>query len=127
MFYFNDSNPNRIYAENQYGVSDPATTTEPIKARHPFDPPGAPGQPRDMGSTSDSITVQWTRPRNDRGSPITGYVLEKRKVGGGWGKAMHAVITDVNYRVTGLEENCEYEFKVSKSCSISPGVGQILK
>ena len=36
----------------------------------------------------------------------------KRKVGGGWGKACHAVVTDVNYRVTGLEENCEYEFKV---------------
>ena len=34
----------RIYAENQYGISDPATTSEPIKARHPFDPPGAPGQ-----------------------------------------------------------------------------------
>ena len=36
----------RIYAENQYGISDPAETSEPIKARHPFDPPGAPGQVR---------------------------------------------------------------------------------
>ena len=73
-----------------------------------------PVQPRDLGSTSDSITIQWTRPRNDGGSPITGYVIEKRKVGGGgWSKACHAVVSDVNYKVTGLEENCEYEFKVA--------------
>jgi hypothetical protein len=26
----------RVVAENQYGASDPATTTDPIRARHPF-------------------------------------------------------------------------------------------
>ena len=103
----------RIYAENHYGVSDPATTSEPITARHPFDPPGAPGQPRDMGSTSDSISIEWGRPRQDGGSPIIGYVIEKRKVGGGWSKACHSTVSDITYRVIGLEENCEYEFKVA--------------
>ena len=26
----------RVSAENQYGVSDPCPTTEPVRARHPF-------------------------------------------------------------------------------------------
>ena len=78
-----------------------------------------PVQPRDLGSTSDSITIQWTRPRNDGGSPITGYVIEKRKVGGGgWSKARHVFVpsqtpTNVRVVVTGLEENCEYQFRVA--------------
>ena len=103
----------RIYAENQYGISDPAETDEPIKAKHPFDPPGAPGQPRDLSSTSDSITIQWTRPRQDGGSHILGYFIEKRMVGGSWTKGCHSMINDLTYKVSGLSENNDYEFKVS--------------
>ena len=103
----------KIYAENQYGISDPAITSEPIKAKHPFDPPGAPGQPTELDSSSDAITVQWMRPRSDGGSPITGYIMEKRRVGGSWSKACHSTITDLSYKVIGLEENAEYEFKVA--------------
>ena len=103
----------KIYAENQYGISDPAVTDEPIQAKHPFDPPGAPGQPRDLASTSDSITIQWTRPRNDGGSTILGYYIEKRVQGGSWSKGCHAMINDLSQRVSGLQENKMYEFKVA--------------
>lgn len=76
----------RVMAENQYGTSDPAETTEPIKAKHPFDVPGnccfiqmhtymsictcisltcyiffksqgPPGTPRSVETTEDSITL----------------------------------------------------------------------
>ncbi|GBP08926.1 Twitchin [Eumeta japonica] len=65
----------RVLAENKYGQSDPATTDEHIRARHPFDVPNAPGVPRGVDSTEDSITISWTKPRHDGGSPITGPLL----------------------------------------------------
>ncbi|CAB4063293.1 unnamed protein product [Lepeophtheirus salmonis] len=103
----------RIYAENQYGISDPGENVESIRAKHPFDPPGPPGQPQDIGSTSDSISIQWTRPRNDGGSYITGYIVEKRQVSGSWSKACHQTVSDITLKVIGLQENNDYEFHVA--------------
>ncbi|VVC89475.1 unnamed protein product [Leptidea sinapis] len=104
----------RVMAENQYGQSEPAQTLEPIRARHPFDPPGAPGAPRSVETTESSITITWSKPRHDGGSPITGYILEKRLITDDkWIKACHAHIPDTTYKVTGLIENHEYEFRVS--------------
>ncbi|CAH1103156.1 unnamed protein product [Psylliodes chrysocephalus] len=104
----------RVIAENQYGQSDPAVTSEPIKARHPFDPPGAPGAPRGIETTEDSITITWTKPRHDGGSPITGYVVEKRLITEDkWTKASHAQVPDTTLKVINLIENHEYEFRVA--------------
>lgn len=87
----------RVTAENQYGQSDPTVTEHPIRARHPFDVPAAPGAPKGIESTEDSITIQWTRPRHDGGSPITGYIVEKRLVSEDkWTKATHALISDLS-------------------------------
>ena len=106
----------RVAAENQYGVSDFTMTDEPIQARYAFSTPGRPGTPRAVDSTPDSITLTWTRPRNDGGSPITGYVLEKRKVGDTqWSKATGAInqITETTFKVQNLQPNQEYEFRVA--------------
>ncbi|KAI5639981.1 immunoglobulin i-set domain-containing protein [Phthorimaea operculella] len=104
----------RVMAENQYGQSDPAQTTEPIKARHPFDVPAAPGAPKAVETTESSITITWAKPRHDGGSPITGYVVEKRLITEDkWTKASHAHIPDTTYKVTGLIENHDYEFRVA--------------
>ncbi|KAJ8977333.1 hypothetical protein NQ317_018615 [Molorchus minor] len=104
----------RVIAENQYGQSEPAVTSEPIRARHPFDPPGAPGIPRGVETTEDSITITWTKPRHDGGSPITGYVVEKRLITEDkWTKASHAIVPDLNLKVINLIENHEYEFRVA--------------
>ncbi|KAL1129846.1 hypothetical protein AAG570_012790 [Ranatra chinensis] len=103
-----------VRAENQYGASDPATTVDPIKARHPFDPPTAPGIPRMVEANEDSITITWTKPRHDGGSPIMGYVLEKRLMTEEkWTKATHALVVDTTHRVGNLLENHEYEFRVA--------------
>jgi len=89
----------RVMAENQYGTSDPATTIDPIKARHPFDPPGAPGTPRGVETTEDSITITWTKPRHDGGSPILGYSIEKRLLNEDkWVKATPALVHDTTYK-----------------------------
>lgn len=87
----------RVMAENQYGQSEPGQTEHPIRARHPFDPPAAPGIPYSIETTEDSITIQWQRPKHDGGSPITGYVVEKRLISEDkWTKATHALIPDLS-------------------------------
>ncbi|XP_047102318.1 twitchin isoform X3 [Schistocerca piceifrons] len=104
----------RVMAENQYGVSDPAVTKDPVRARHPFDPPGAPGAPRGVETSEDSITIAWTKPRHDGGSPITGYIVEKKLINEDkWTKANHVLIQDLSYKVGSLIENHEYEFRVA--------------
>lgn len=104
----------RVFAENQYGQSEPAVTSEPIRARHPFDVPGAPGTPKGVETTEDSITIQWSKPRHDGGSPITGYVIEKRLITEDkWTKASHALVPDLSHKVINLIENHEYEFRVA--------------
>ena len=104
----------RVKAENLYGISDPCLTEQPIKAKHSFDPPGPPGTPRSLETSGDSITIAWSKPRNDGGSHITGYVVERRQFGEDkWVRASHSIVPDLTYRVINLTENHEYEFRVS--------------
>ncbi|KHN73749.1 Twitchin [Toxocara canis] len=104
----------RVSAENQYGVGEPLQTTEPIVAKNPFDTPGPPGQPEAVATTDDTITLQWSRPSNDGGSPIHGYVLEKREEGTSeWSKCAFGTINDTRYKVTGLTPRKRYEFRVA--------------
>lgn len=78
------------------------------------DPPSAPGSPYAVETTIESITLSWSKPRDDGGSPITGYVLEKREKGKDrWAAACQTTISDVTFRVTGLKENHQYEFRVA--------------
>lgn len=104
----------RVLAENKYGQSEPAITSEPIRARHPFDVPNAPGIPRSIDSNEDSITVSWSKPKHDGGSPITGYIIEKRLISEDkWTKAIHALCPDLTCKIPNLIENAEYEFRVA--------------
>lgn len=109
----------RVFAENQYGLSDAAQTAQPIRARHPFDVPGAPGAPKGTESTDDSISILWQRPRHDGGSPITGYTIEKRLISDDkWTRATHALVPDTWARIGGLIENHDYEFRVA-ACNLA--------
>lgn len=66
-----------------------------------------------MDTSPDSITLSWTKPRNDGGSPISGYLIEKRKVGEPkWTRATAAPVPDLTHKVPGLTENQQYEFRV---------------
>ena len=75
--------------------------------------PSAPGQPYSLETSEDSIHLAWTRPDSTGGSPILGYVVEKREAGSGtWSKASFALVPDLKYRVHGLTPHKTYEFRV---------------
>lgn len=63
--------------------------------------------------TKNTISLAWHRPTYDGGSPITGYIIEKREgVSAKWSKANLTNVTDTRFAVTGLTQDESYEFRV---------------
>ncbi|XP_070200689.1 twitchin-like isoform X4 [Littorina saxatilis] len=112
----------RVAAENSQGISEALETEEAVLAKYPFDAAQAPSTPKCLAHTEDSITLEWNPPRNDGGSPVYGYVLEKREKGDKkWTKANVQEIPDTEYTVKGLQEGKEYEFRVAAINAAGPG------
>ena len=60
------------------------------------------------------MTISWSSPESDGGSPVTGYILEKRDITSKrWVKTSSDAITELTFRVTGLTKGSKYEFRVS--------------
>ncbi|CAK6972948.1 LOW QUALITY PROTEIN: immunoglobulin-like and fibronectin type III domain-containing protein 1 [Scomber scombrus] len=105
----------RIFAENPEGLSDALETTDSIMAGIMI-LSGPPGAPKVVSTSKTCINLTWTPPVDDKGIPIIGYQLEKRKKDTTEWIALNAVnepIEDVNYGVKEVTEGAEYEFRVS--------------
>uniref|UniRef100_A0A669ETX1 Titin n=1 Tax=Oreochromis niloticus TaxID=8128 RepID=A0A669ETX1_ORENI len=112
----------RVMAVNKYGTGEPLESA-PVIMRNPFVPPGAPQDLEITNITRDSMTVCWSRPETSGGSDIVGYIVEKRdRAGVRWTKCNKRRVTDLRFRVTGLTEDHEYEFRIS--AENAAGVGQ---
>uniref|UniRef100_A0A8C2FHK8 Titin n=1 Tax=Cyprinus carpio TaxID=7962 RepID=A0A8C2FHK8_CYPCA len=112
----------RVMAVNKYGVGEPLESA-PVIMRNPFVPPGPPKEIEVTNIARDSMTVCWTRPETDGGSEIVGYIVEKRdRAGVRWTKCNKRRVTDLRFRVTGLTEDHEYEFRLT--AENAAGVGQ---
>lgn len=60
------------------------------------------------------MTITWTPPELDGGSPVTGYVVEKRdRVSSRWTKVKETSIEEVVYTIIDLKEGNDYQFRVS--------------
>ena len=60
------------------------------------DPPDAPGTPDIVDWDKDFVDLKWMAPVKDGGSPITGYLIEKKEVGTvKWTKAVEASIEPI--------------------------------
>uniref|UniRef100_A0A8D3A9S6 Immunoglobulin superfamily member 22 n=1 Tax=Scophthalmus maximus TaxID=52904 RepID=A0A8D3A9S6_SCOMX len=103
----------RIRAVNAEGVSEPLETEE-VRAGEPVEPPGTASQPQVSDVTKNTMTVSWAPPARDGGAPVLGYNLERRKKGGSmWLQVNKELLTDTNFKVDGLVDDVEYEFRVS--------------
>uniref|UniRef100_A0A4W5MSE0 Titin n=1 Tax=Hucho hucho TaxID=62062 RepID=A0A4W5MSE0_9TELE len=115
----------RIAAENRYGKS-PVLISENIVAQYPFDLPSAPGTPVIQSSTKDSMVIVWEKPGSDGGSKILGYHLEsKEKNSLLWVKQNKQLIPDSRFKLGGLDEGIEYEYRVYAENIV--GVGKASK
>uniref|UniRef100_A0A3P9KQW2 Titin n=1 Tax=Oryzias latipes TaxID=8090 RepID=A0A3P9KQW2_ORYLA len=112
----------RVMAVNKYGEGEPLESA-PVVMKNPFVPPGSPQELEISNITRDSMTVCWNRPDTTGGSDIVGYIVEKRdRAGVRWTKCNKRRVTDLRFRVTGLTEDHDYEFRVS--AENGAGVGQ---
>ena len=80
------------------------------------DVPDRPGVIKVENIQSDNVSLTWSKPQRDGGTPITGYIVEKREKGqpeSAWTKTSHKPVLDTTLRVPRLAEGREYEFRVS--------------
>lgn len=79
----------RVKAVNSIGESDPLETPNSIVARNEFDEPDAPERPDILDWDEDHVDLQWEKPKSDGGSPLTGYIIQKKERGSPyWSNAM---------------------------------------
>ena len=101
----------RVCAENSIGASDWTTTAEPIKARLPFDPPGAPRNVEASDVTVESCVITWSPPEFDGGKPISGYYVEKMS-GSRWIKVNRKPVDKLRLVIDDLIEGSDCEYRV---------------
>ena len=72
------------------------------------------------GVTENTVSLKWVEPEDDGGSPLTGYILERREATRKkWGNGMET--EEMEYTITGLTENKPYYVRVAAKNDIGTG------
>ena len=81
-----------------------------------------PGKPDILDVTKKTVTLVWTRPKNDGGSKILGYYVEALKLPSDKWVRCNTSSQNVpreEYTVTGLEEDMQYQFRVTAKTAVN--------
>ena len=104
----------RVIAENKVGPGPEGPPSDTITAKDPWGPPGKPGVPEMVTAEPTSITLKWTRPKDDGGSEITNYVIEyKSQVAFKWKRGNDETVPVTTYQLKNLREEEVYQFRVA--------------
>lgn len=78
-----------------------------------LDVPSEPKNARITKVNKDCIFVAWDKPDSDGGSPITGYLIERKERNSLlWVKANDTAVRSTEYPCVGLIEGLEYTFRI---------------
>lgn len=103
----------RVRAKNAAGFSKPSPPSSKFKPKGKFTVPSPPGKPTVVKIGKNYVDLKWDRPSSDGGSRITGYIIERRDVGGAiWVKCNDYNVQDTEFTVMNLIEGSDYEFRV---------------
>jgi len=84
-----------------------------------------PGPPRDVhvtGTADNSVSLSWTPPKDDGGSEVTQYIVEKREaLRMSWQPAATVSARDKSTTVSGLDQGVSYIFRVSAVNAVGTG------
>ena len=87
----------------------------------PTDEPDAPKNLRVKDYWTDFIHVTWDAPSSDGGSPLTGYIIEKRDaMRTTWVKAGTVPADVTEFKAGGLFEGGSYTFRVFAENKVGP-------
>jgi len=115
----------RVMAVNNAGVGTPSNVSIPIKAAEPKDIPCAPSVVCVSDSSNTTISLEWSRPADDGGMEVLGYIIEMVKgEEEEWKRVNEELVTQATYVVTGLETGAEYRFRVAAVNHVGRGEEQ---
>ena len=108
---------------------EPLALEQPVKLTRKITVPDPPAKLDVIAKTDSSITLQWEMPRNDGGSPLTEYLLEMRDKKGksDWTQVQILPVITTSFRVTKLNENNYYNFRIKAGNTVGHGEPKALE
>ena len=86
------------------------------------DKPGPPEAPTVLDVSKTGCVVAWQPPKEDGGSPVTGYQVERCLAKTDrWLKISKGSVTELKFTVSDLVEGNEYQFRISAENKVGVG------